>query len=292
MADIEEQKSPRLITRRQFIVGALAAAGSTTAYAYGPGRQHIGVVEHDIFIHDLPKPFEGFTIAQLSDFHFGPIDEAPIVDRAVEIVNQLKPSITVLTGDFVTANHRDNKANLDSAARAAISLSRLQMPRFASLGNHDTIDIPGITAALQSRKIPVLRNATVGLRKDNARLWLSGVADVTLDLPDLDKTLPPYRANEPVVLLGHAPDYVDVVAKFAREKSRRCDVMLAGHTHGGQINIPVLVETMLPEWGKKYKNGPFQVGATLLYVNRGLGTIHIPMRFNAPPEITLFRLRT
>lgn len=284
-------QSPRLITRRQFIVGGVAVAGSVAAYSYGPARHRIGVVEHDVYIHDLPGVFDGFTIAQMSDFHFGPIDEAPIVDHAVAIVNDLKPGLTVLTGDFVTADHHNAQNNIDAANRAAISLSRLQMPRFASEGNHDTINLLAVRNALASRGTPMLYNSHVELRKGGAKVWLCGIADICLDRPDLDRALPPAAENEPAILLGHAPDYVDTVTKFAKEHGRRCDLMLAGHTHGGQINVPGLVRTMLPEWGRKYKQGSFQVDSTLLYVNRGLGTIHLPMRWNAPPEITVFRLR-
>lgn len=285
------QRSARLITRRQFVVGGIAAAGSVAAYSYGPGRHHVGVTEHDVYIHDLPGAFDGFTIAQMSDFHFGPFDEASIVDHAVAIVNDLKPGVAVLTGDFITADHHNQQNNVDSAARAAISLSRLQMPRFASEGNHDSINLLAVRSALESRRIPMLYNTRLELRKGSAKIWLGGVADICLDRPDLSRSLPEAAANEPVILLGHAPDFVENVTKAVQHDHRRCDLMLAGHTHGGQINIPGLVQGMLPEWGRKYKAGPFQVGSTLLYVNRGLGTIHLPMRWNAPPEITLLRLR-
>ncbi|MBS1815778.1 MAG: metallophosphoesterase [Acidobacteria bacterium] len=293
MSDSGTASQPRILTRRRFLVGLGAAALGGTGlygYAYGPGRHHVVVVEHDVYIPDLPAAFNGFTIAQMSDFHFGPVAEAPIVDHAVDIVNAIQPSLTVLTGDFITADHHNNQNNLDAAARAAIALSRINGPRFASLGNHDTIDLQGVIKALVSRKIPVLRNARVALESKGERMWLAGVADICLDLPDPLKTLPEYTLNEPVILLGHAPDYVDDIVKVTKVHNRRCDLMLCGHTHGGQVNLPLVTRGMLPDWGKKYVQGPFQRESTLLYVNRGLGTIHLPIRFNAPPEITIFHL--
>lgn len=288
----ENPSRPRIITRRRFLVAlgtAALAGGGFSTYAYGPGRHRVGVVEHDVYIPDLPEPFHGFTIAQMSDFHFGPYNEEPIVAHAVQIVNALKPSITVLTGDFITLQEEDSK-NSDSAARAAIALSPINGPRFASPGNHDALYLAGVTSALSSRGIPMLNNQRIALELRGTRMWLAGLADAFFDTPIPEKALPKYQSGEPVILLGHEPDYVDTVVKETKNKGLRCDLMLAGHTHGGQINIPGLRRLGLPDLGKKYIHGPFQVDKTLLYVNRGLGTIHLPMRFNAPPEITLFHL--
>jgi len=93
------------------------------------------------------------------------------------------------------------------------------------------------------------------------------------------------RQDEPVILLGHEPDYADIVARHA------VDLMLSGHTHGGQIRIPFMRPHFLPQLGEKYVEGLFSIGPMQLYVNRGIGTVALPFRFNCPPEVTLITLK-
>ncbi len=282
------------LTRRQFLAGTgvtLAAAASPGLYAWGPGRLHLTLVRHDVYIPDLPPAFHNFTIAQLSDFHFGPFDETSLVEHAVEVVNSLNPNLVALTGDFITADHDDNTNNLKNATDCAAVLSKLNCPlRYASLGNHDTADPEGVTSALEDQGLSVLRDKFIPLDLRGDRIWLSGVSDSLFQHPNLNAAMPPTQKN-PVVLLGHEPDFADKVIKFCATMKRRCDLFLTGHTHGGQINVPFVMRYALPEHGQKYIQGPFQLGPTLLYVNRGLGTIHLPLRFRAPPEITFFTLK-
>jgi|SRR6187402_206164 len=282
------------LTRRQFLAGGcitLAAAASPGLYAWGPGRLHLTVVRHDVYIPDLPPAFHNFTIAQLSDFHFGPFDETSLVEHAVEIVNSLNPNLVALTGDFITADHDDNTNNLKNATDCSAVLSRLKCPlRYASLGNHDVVDPEGISAVLEANDLHVLRDRFLPLDLRGDRIWLSGISDSLFQHPNLNTAIPASMKN-PVVLLGHEPDFADRLVKFCAGTKRRCDLFLTGHTHGGQINVPIVTRYVLPMHGQKYIQGPFQLGPTLLYVNRGLGTIHLPLRFRAPPEITFFTLK-
>ena len=277
-------------SRRSFLLGCAATAAGIGLYGWGPARNHLTLVRHDVYIPDLPSAFNGFTIAQLSDFHFGPFNEDKVVKEAVTLVNSLNPQMVALTGDFITANHDDNSINLKNADRCAEALACLRVPlKFASLGNHDTIDSEGVTAALEDKGISVLRNAHIPLDLRGDRIWIAGLADAMFDHPKPGIALP-ISTIDPVIVLGHEPDYMDTFAEFNAVHKRRCDLFLTGHTHGGQVNLPVLTRMVLPRNGKNYLQGPFQVGPTLLYVNRGLGTIHLPIRLNAPPEVTLLKL--
>lgn len=290
------QIQPR-ISRRQFLFGSaatLAAGAGAGLYSYGPGRHHLDTIYHEVFIPDLPAAFEGFRIAQLSDFHFGPYAEADILQHAVDRVNAMQPDLVALTGDYITFLHYEEAKNLASANECASLLSGLKAPlRYASLGNHDMPDTPEvIQQILEAHNLPVLRNSNIPLDLRGDRIWLAGLADVLFDDPDPQRALPTSRQGQPVIVLGHEPDYVDDVTNFCALSRNRCDLYLAGHTHGGQVNIPGLRRLALPQYGVKYIHGPFQVQNTLLYVNRGLGTVHMPLRFNAPPEITLFKLKS
>jgi predicted MPP superfamily phosphohydrolase len=138
----------------------------------------------------------------------------------------------------------------------------------------------------------VLRNACLPVERAGARFWLAGLDDPVLGQPDPDRAIPPSIRNlphEPVILMCHAPDYADDLMKRATGGSVAW--MLSGHTHGGQVRLPFVGAMQLPPLGRKYVEGWFRFGSMQLYVNRGLGAVGVPFRFDCPPEITLFTLR-
>jgi predicted MPP superfamily phosphohydrolase len=141
-----------------------------------------------------------------------------------------------------------------------------------------------VTHALEAENIRVLANQSEAVEHDGARIWLAGVNDVLSKTADLNKTLRRVPPAEAVVLLAHEPDFADEVARFP------VDLQLSGHSHGGQIRIPLLPPLYLPALAKKYVWGQYQVGPLALYTNAGLGTVDVPIRFNCPAEITLLTL--
>ena len=154
------------------------------------------------------------------------------------------------------------------------------------MGNHDVdTNRKYVTRVLQAENIQVLANESEAIEHDGARFWLAGVDDVLGRTADLSKTLRTVPANESVILLAHEPDFADEASRFP------IDLQLSGHSHGGQIRIPLLPPLYLPEMAKKYVLGTYQVGPLTLYTNAGLGTIGVPARLNCPPEITLLTLR-
>jgi len=120
---------------------------------------------------------------------------------------------------------------------------------------------------------------------NGARFWLAGVNDVLGGTANLGTTLQGIAGGDATVLLAHEPDYADRVATFP------VDLQLSGHSHGGQIRIPLLLNLYLPELGRKYVWGLYKIGGLTLYTNAGLGTVNLPIRLNCPPEITLLTLR-
>jgi predicted MPP superfamily phosphohydrolase len=161
------------------------------------------------------------------------------------------------------------------------------------MGNHDIgVGAEKVTAALRENGTVVLRNSFMPIERGGARFWLAGVDDPVSGEPDPEKTIPaPIRnlAHEPVVLLCHAPDYADTLLRLP--SGQAASLVLSGHTHGGQVRLPLLGAMELPPMGHKYVKGLFRLGNMQLYVNRGIGTIGVPFRLNCPPEITVFTLR-
>src|SRR5882757_5945427 len=228
------------ITRRRFLLGGAAAATAGMLYASEGERHWIEVVYREIRVRQLPPSFEGFKIAQVSDIHFNHFSEGFFVQRAVEMVNQLKPDLVALTGDFITADEHKWINNVHHVGACADILSGLECKdRLASLGNHDVLAESRVISALHRCGIEVLHNAYTSLDRGGDKLWLAGLEDAYFGAADPAKTIPPRKKDQPVVLLGHEPDFADKVHPFhQKDGTSMVDLMLAGHSHGGQIRLP------------------------------------------------------
>lgn len=281
------------MTRRRFLkaaIGASALIVAADSTLIEPNRPRL--VRLDVTLPRLPPSFDGLTIAQLSDFHFDPYFSVTPIQKATRMVIEEKPDLLVLTGDFVTLPMLKTHATVMTALRqiepCADLLCQVRAPlgTWAVLGNHDVFtNASHVEAVLRRTGIQVLRNRAVPFERDAARIWLAGVDDVLAGKDDLDKTLRGVPASEAVVLLAHEPDYADQAAGYP------IDLQLSGHSHGGQVRLPFIGAPFLPELAVKYPLGLRQVGRLILYTNPGVGTIRVHVRWNCPPEVTIFRLR-
>lgn len=287
----EQITNQRRFSRRRFL-GLTAALGGVAAlgdsFLLEPNRPEL--VRKEIILSRLPAAFDNYKIALLSDFHFDPVFSVHPLRAAIPIVNGLQPDLIALTGDFVSIPplHRQFR----KAAYAAEPCARLLRQMTAThglwsvMGNHDAETDPDlVTEILRATGIKVLSNQSVPMELSGSRFWLSGVNDVLEGDSDLDATLTNVPKDEATILLAHEPDYADYVARHP------IDLQLSGHTHGGQVRLPFLPPLYEPPLARKYIAGLFKVGSLTLYVNRGLGTIGLPIRFDCPPEITLITLR-
>ena len=284
------------LTRRKFLqASAVAASGAAVAGAWGFAESnHPQVTRLEIPLARLPHAFDGFTIAQLSDFHYEDHFSVIPIRKAVEIVNGLRPDLVVLTGDFVTVPWWDGSPNsLRRYAQTAEPCTqilqglRAPMGSFAVLGNHDAGSDPArVARALRDHHLPVLINRSFPLERGKDRIWLAGIDDVLEGRPDLGLALANIPSAECTVLLAHEPDFADEASLLP------VDLQLSGHSHGGQIWLPGIGAPWLPALGRRYPRGLYKVGDMTLYTNIGIGTIRAPIRLNCPPEITLIMLRS
>ena len=283
------------ISRRRFLLGG-ACAGAGLALYGGEGERHwIELTHRDVFLPGLSPALDGFRIAQLSDIHLDEYTEPFLLLDAIHHINSMNPDAVFITGDYVTYGILPSKYAIGSAWQCADLLRQLQCPRrYAVVGNHDVLlSRAAVIESLSANGITVLDNAHLPIERDGARFWLAGVDDPVEGLPIPELAIPESIRNvphEPIVLLCHAPDYVDDL--LAMPAGRALSLMLSGHTHGGQIRLPLIPPLNLPQLGRKYIEGFFRFGNLQLYVNRGLGTVGVPVRFNCPPEITLLTLRS
>jgi predicted MPP superfamily phosphohydrolase len=281
-------------TRRRFLkLAATAGAVAIGVDATVLEPNHPRVVRVDIPLARLPQEFDGFTIIQLSDFHFDPYFSIIPIRKSVQIANDLKPDLVVLTGDFVSAPTIEsalrNKRAALQADPCSEALKDLRAPHgvWAVLGNHDAFSDPvHVTEALKAGAINVLSNSAAPIERSSSRFWLAGLADVLARRADLDATLKGISPEEPVVLLAHEPDFADHTVKYP------VDLQLSGHSHGGQIRLPLVGPVYLPRLGRKYPRGLRTIDRLSLYTNVGIGTLYVPVRWNCAPEITLITLRS
>ena len=281
--------SDAALTRRNFLWMAAGSAAGLAFYAGEIAPHELEIIYLTIRLPRLPDAFAGMKIVQISDLHFQEYTEAAFLEAIVGRVNEVGPDLVVLTGDFVSNNPLPKHFSINLGYQCAEILNRIQCPlRYAILGNHDAIvSSRAVTDALQTQGIPVLADSSVPIERDGRRIWLAGTKDALEQKPDLTATLPAGRRpdQEPVILLVHEPDYAD------RALGRKIDLMLSGHTHGGQIRIPFLPPLLLPGMGTKYVHGLFRLPDGMqLYVNRGIGAVNLPFRFRCPPEITVITL--
>jgi predicted MPP superfamily phosphohydrolase len=285
----------QLASRRSFLKGALCGAGGLALYAGEFERHWLEVVRKDIGLPGLSSEFDRLTIAQLSDIHLDEFTEPFLLREAIDAINQAQPDMVLLTGDYVSAQVLPPKLTVDAVWQCGKLLGSLQCKqRYAIFGNHDIwAGERHVGEALKFYGMTVLRNACLPIERGGSRFWLAGLDDPCSGQPDLDEAIPSRIRNvadEPVILMCHAPDYVDRLRMHPAGQA--VSLVLSGHTHGGQMRLPIIGPLWLPPGGRKYVEGIFQLGTTQLYVNRGIGSVGVPFRFNCRPEITLFTLHS
>lgn len=285
------------VSRRQFLRTSLATAAGAAVPLAGYSQfiepHHLTIERLEWQIPNLPEVFDGFRIAQLSDFHYGAYTGTREISAAVTLANSLKPNLMAITGDFITAPSTQpapvTHPVYTEVALCAQVLSGLSAPQgvLGCFGNHDVaLNQRYIAEVFNSFRMKLLWNENRAIERGGKRLWIAGIDDDVFGNADFPRTLRGIPPNEPIVLLAHEPDLADEAAKYP------IAAQLSGHSHGGQIRLPLVDALFLPPMAKKYPFGYYRVRNMHLYTNRGIGTILLPYRFNAPPEVTLLTLRT
>ena len=270
-----------MLSRRGFLGACVGAAGAAVApvgwYGAFYERGNLEVVRRTMSVPNLPARLDGLTAVQVSDLHL--VRTTDLHVRMVELVQALNPDLVFVTGDLVDDH---------SAVGEVVDLLRnLSPPRglWAVAGNWDH------TAEAVDLLDDALSTAGMHFLVDEARqlddgLWLVGVDDPSTGNDNLNDAVAqvPARANK--LLLAHSPEIVHSL------DNRRFDLVLAGHTHGGQVNLPMINGGWTKEGPtRRYLEGLFNVKGSRMYVNRGIGTTHVPIRIGARPEITHFTFR-
>jgi uncharacterized protein len=260
---------------------AAAALAGLAAWAAWIEPRRLVVRDLDLILPRWPERLSGLRAGVMSDLHAGvPHAGLDKVARAVDALNEREPDVQLLLGDYLDAS-QFLRRNLKPEA-VADQLARLRSPlgTYAVIGNHDWRNSGDrMWRALSARGVTVLEDRAVELHAPGGPFWVAGLADMRHRMPDVVHALRDVPPDAPVIVLSHDPDL------FPRMPSRVA-LMLAGHTHGGQVAIPVLRRPLLPSYyGERYARGYIVEDDRHLLVTSGVGTSGLPVRFLAPPEV-------
>lgn len=272
--------------RRRLLRLAHAAAVAAPATVLGFGvmvnRKSFELTEVDIAIPGLPKDLDGLRLAQLSDIHLGPFLSGAELRRAVDMANQTRPHIALVTGDLITTRGDP----LDECLRLLARL-KAEAGILGCLGNHEAYARTMSRAADEGARLGIdfLRGRARRLRFGAAELNVAGVDYLAGRAPELGRAARLAAPDATNILLSHNPNV------FPSASRSGFDLTVSGHTHGGQITLEIVSEeATFVRFLTPYVQGLFRDGPAALYVNRGIGTVGVPARIGAPPEVTLIRL--
>jgi hypothetical protein len=267
-------------------VGAPLLLLALWAFVIEPNR--LVVHEETITLPRWPSALNGLRVAAISDIHAGsPFIDADKLRLLVERTNATNPDVIVLLGDYMVRDTWHSTEVAPEVICEALKHLRAPLGVYAVLGNHDWwYDRVRVRAVFEAQGIRVIDNDVVQLERNGQAFWVVGIADAWSLADDIAGTAKRIPAGEPAIALTHNPD---ILPRFPPE----FQLTLAGHTHGGQVNLPLLGRRIVPSmFGERYAAGHIEEEGKHLFVTTGVGTSVFPVRFRVPPEIALLTLNS
>jgi len=265
------------------LLGVLAVGA--WALWWEPG--HVRVREVELAVPRWRPEHAGLRVAVLTDLHVGsPYHGIATLRRIVALTNAARPDLVLVPGDVVIQGVLGGKFVPPEESAEVLRGLRAPLGVYAVLGNHDWwLDGPRVARALRSAGIPVLEDTAVRVTARGKPFWVAGVSDFWEGAHYVPGALRPVSDDAPVLLFTHNPDVFPLVPA-------RVSLTVAGHTHGGQVNLPLVGRPMVPSrYGQRYAAGLVVEGGRHLFVATGTGTSILPVRFRVPPEVVVLVLR-
>jgi hypothetical protein len=269
---------------RAVVLGGLSLA--LWAFVIEPNR----LVVHQVALPlpEWPTDRGPLRLAVISDLHVGsPYITLDKVQRLVEMINAEQPDVVLMAGDYVIQDVIGGHVIAPEVFAEKLKGLRAPGGVIAVLGNHDWwYNGQRVKSALEHVGIRVLENEAIAIEHHGHSIWFAGLADYWTRKPNIEQALSHVPLDAPVIVLTHNPDVFP-------QMPARVNLTIAGHTHGGQVNFPIIGRPIVPStFGQRYAIGHVQEGGRHLFVTPGIGTSNLPVRFRVPPEISLVTIST
>ncbi len=271
----------------RIVLAALVLLGAALAlYGLWLEPSSLRLVRHDI---PAPAPLKGLKIAVIADLHGGsPYIDEDKIDQVVALTNAARPDLVLLTGDYVTSVARKFGGRHMSVESIAAHLAALRAPLgiHGVIGNHDRWEnADRVASALRNAGIGMLENAHVAIPSPHGDLYLVGIGDHYTRASNSSLALSGLPPGAAAICFTHSPDVFP-------DLPQTCALTIAGHTHGGQVRLPLLGRPVVPSrYGQHYAAGYIREGQKDLFVSTGIGTSIFPVRLGVPPETSLLTLQ-
>ena len=289
--------------RRAFVVNAVGAAGALAAGGVASGATlieplRLRVTKYRVPIADLPASLDGLRIGFLADLHLGPWVSASFIAEAVELARDLRADLYLLGGDYIAQSENYMEA-VAALMRPLLEPGSQSMGVLGVLGNHDWWENgPRMTKALRDQGVMMIDNDRVfidansrTIHRDPAHLsgsalCIAALGDLITDATDIPRAFADIPADIPRILLTHEPDTAELYELACDSAAPRVDLMLCGHTHGGQVSLPLVGAPIVPSrYGQKYAAGLVSAPRFRVIISRGIGMSVAPVRWGVPPEV-------
>jgi len=272
--------------KKHYFKGIVVLLALFLTYAWLFEAREIHVMHDIVTSNEIPAAFDGFKIAFITDLHHGTWFSADLRDQVVKLVEKESPDMIVFGGDYTSGQP-------DKIAECFEAMKRLSAPfgMFGVLGNHDGSKT---ARAMQNAGIKLLDNDALWIEKNGQRIRLGGIADILTGMPSMEPLKKDgLRKDDFAILISHNPDYLEA---FLREEDQNMvDLMLSGHTHGGQITFfGLYAPKKMTRYGNKYLSGVARLSPAsnaIVITSNGVGTVGLPLRFFAPPQIRIVELK-
>lgn len=258
-------------------------------YCRYEGTRGLITKEYKIETNSIPSSFDGLKVLHFSDLHYLRVVDDNMLKKVVEEINLINPDIVIFTGDLIDKDFNINDKQKEQLITLLKSINS-KYGKYSIIGNHDYIkDKEEIETIYNESNFILLQNTyDIIYNSENEKIFLGGLDTYSYDKADIDKVMNYFKDNDNIdykIILVHEPDYIDTITS-----KYDVDLVLAGHSHNGQINIPFIKNFILPYGSKKYYKNYYNVNNTPLYISSGIGESRINLRFLNKPSINFYRI--
>lgn len=258
-------------------------------YCRYEGTRGLITKEYKIETNSIPSSFDGLKVLHFSDLHYLRVVDDNMLKKVVEEINLINPDIVIFTGDLIDKDFNINDKQKEQLITLLKSINS-KYGKYSIIGNHDYIkDKEEIETIYNESNFILLQNTyDIIYNSENEKIFIGGLDTYSYDKADIDKVMNYFKDNDNIdykIILVHEPDYIDTITS-----KYDVDLVLAGHSHNGQINIPFIKNFILPYGSKKYYKNYYNVDNTPLYISSGIGESRINLRFLNKPSINFYRI--